>query len=118
DQSRHHAALHRVALEEVDRAQRHLLAEPPLQVAPDELRHQHLIFEAADLQAGLLVQNAIQYAADAGDHGFLRRAPSDSSSGTGRRPARRRRRAARAASAASAPSRWRAASAPWSLSRV
>ena len=44
--------------------QRHFLADARLQGPANELRHQHLVFQRADLQADPLVQYAIQHAGD------------------------------------------------------
>jgi hypothetical protein len=51
--------------------QRHFLAKTGLQGTPNKFRDQDLVFEQADLEANLLVEDALESAGDLGNHGSI-----------------------------------------------
>src|SRR5262249_25553139 len=132
EQSRHDAALHRVAVEVLAGVQRHLLADARLHLAANELRDEHLILQRPELQANLFVQNPVEHAADFCDHvasfsplplstggeGLsVTPAVSGRGSDTAPPPGRRPRRAAPEPWPAPAPAAPCAAPAPWTRGR-
>src|SRR5262249_6382416 len=68
DQPRHHLAVSRIAVEVVAGVKGDLLSVFVLQRPADELRDENLVLQRPDLQADLLIENAIHVSGDFRDH--------------------------------------------------